>query len=162
MDKAHLLQELNIELRGTRDLVEKITLVSDFIKEITKTDRCTIFVYDKDTDSFWSAHIDGIGYIEIPRGKGIVSRIFESKKCEIINSVKDDKAHFSAIDKRSGYFTKSMIAMPILNFEDRCLGVLQLLNKKDDTYFDKEDEEVISLLVAHVVDFIETGISKKD
>ena len=65
--------------------------------------------------------------------QGLVGQCYSTKST--IN-VKDAyrSSHFnSTIDKITGYHTKSVLCIPIVNIDDErtCLGVLQLLNKND-------------------------------
>jgi len=48
-------------------------------------------------------------------------------------------------DKQTGYLSKSMLVIPLINHEKETIGVLQLINKKIDNSpipFNKEDEEI--------------------
>lgn len=48
------------------------------------------------------------------------------------------------IDKKTGYRTRNILCMPILDYELEVIGVAQIMNKMDGgTEFSMEDEEVI-------------------
>ncbi len=53
-------------------------------------------------------------------------------------------------DQESGYATRTMLVVPLLDYESNLLGVLQLINKLDDNNrvvpFDQKDEKIISSL----------------
>ena len=49
-----------------------------------------------------------------------------------------DSRFNQAIDKKSGYVTKSILALPIFNREKEAIGVLQVMNKKNEQPFDKQ------------------------
>ena len=53
-------------------------------------------------------------------------------------------------DSESGYKTRTMLVVPLLDHESNLLGVLQLINKLDDAHtaipFDTKDEKIISSL----------------
>ena len=48
------------------------------------------------------------------------------------------------IDKKTGYRTRSLLCMPILNYEGDVVGVAQIINKADPHIqeFTEQDEEV--------------------
>lgn len=49
-----------------------------------------------------------------------------------------------AVDKKTGYTTKSILCFPILNYEEDVVGVAQIMNKTDGSNeFTQADEEVI-------------------
>jgi HD-GYP domain-containing protein (c-di-GMP phosphodiesterase class II)/ribonuclease BN (tRNA processing enzyme) len=58
-------------------------------------------------------------------------------------------------DKRSGYRSKSMLLIPLLDYQKNLIGVLQLINKLDSnnriTTYSKDDEQVISALGSQAV-----------
>lgn len=155
VEKMHQLLELNDFLDSNRDFVDKISHISKTIKDVVHADRCTIFVHDPHSRSFWSAHIDGLSYIEVPEDKGIVSRVFHDQKEMIVNNVREEKSFYSNVDKTTGYFTHSMIAMPILGFGDQSIGVVQLINKTDGTIFNEEDSAVLHYVLGHIASFVE-------
>jgi len=161
MSFEQILTGLDEQLLDTRDVVEKVNLISDTLKTVVGADRCSIFIYDEDTKSFWSAYIDGVSYIEIADGKGLVSKVFRDKKPSIYNDVKSIDEHFAKVDQTSGYYTKSMITAPILSYGNKALGVVQVINKLDDTEFGERDLELLMLLLGHIVDFAQVWIVRK-
>ena len=54
-----------------------------------------------------------------------------------------------AIDKKTGYYTKNILCMPILDNEGEVVGVAQIVNKmsSDQKGFSAADEEVSLLLL---------------
>jgi transcriptional regulator with GAF, ATPase, and Fis domain len=149
------LVKLNVELSKEVDFTKKIDLISDRLREIIKADRCTIFVHDKKSNTFWTTYADGISYIEMPDDKGIVSQVFKNKKTIIENQLGNNTNHHARVDESTGYVTKSLISSPILGFNNECIGVVQLLNKAYDQDFTKEDEEIINFVLNHFSAFIQ-------
>lgn len=155
MPYSKILEKLNERLHDTRDIVEKVTQISIALKEIIGADRCTIFVYDSDSDTFWSAYVDGVSFIEIPRGKGLVSKVFEDKKPTIYNDVKSHTSHLKGIDRGSEYFTRTMITAPIMNYANEPIGVVQILNKHNNQNFTDSDLDILLSLLDYIVEFVE-------
>jgi GAF domain-containing protein len=46
------------------------------------------------------------------------------------------------VDKKTGYRTKNLLCMPILNYDGHLVGVAQIMNKASGEAFTKADEEV--------------------
>ncbi|MBD1896068.1 GAF domain-containing protein [Coleofasciculus sp. FACHB-129] len=99
-------------------------------------DRTSIFLLDEDKHEFWSiiAEADGDGSLEIriPANKGIVGEVAARK--EVINipfDFYDDPRSDAAKeqDKKNGYRTYTMLALPLLNEQGNLVAVIQLLNK---------------------------------
>lgn len=154
-EKLNKLMEMDRQLNTNRDFVSKIETISETIKEIIRADRCTIFVHDAYTKSFWTAYVDGICYLELPEGKGIVGKVFESGEEMVVNHVEEKKEHYKKVDKVTEYQTRSMIAMPIKGFNGDCIGVVQILNKVDGDVFLDEDTQVLNFVLNHISSFVE-------
>lgn len=150
------LGHLDRILKSDTDFVEKINAISDTITDLIGAELCTIFIYDAVSQSFWSAHIEGISYIEIPDSKGIVSDVFHKKGIIIINDVQNDPRFHKEIDLSTGYVTKSMLAVAILNHQKEPIGVIQLINKKrGEQKFGQRDQLILSKLLHYISQFTE-------
>jgi GAF domain-containing protein len=101
-------------------------------------DRTTIFLLDEEKNEFWSiiAEEDDEGErsleIRIPADKGIVGEVATLK--QLINipfDFYDDPRSTTAKeqDKKNGYRTYTMLALPLLNEQGSLIAVVQLLNK---------------------------------
>ena len=54
-----------------------------------------------------------------------------------------------SFDKQTGFFTRSILCVPIVNKENRTIGVTQVLNKKGGIFTD-EDEQRLKAFTAQV------------
>ena len=147
------LMQLNVKIAQEKDLTKKIVIISDAIKKIINADRCSIFVHDKNSKSFWTVHADGISYLEIPDDKGIISKVFKSKEIIIDNDADKTSHSIKSVDHR--YITKTILSMPILGFDKECIGVVQLLNKNNDDGFSDKDIKVLEFVINHFTTFIQ-------
>ncbi len=160
--RLNRLLELNKKLVLENSFSKRISLISQTIKDILNVDRCTIFIHDEDSKSMWSVYIDGLSYIEVPEDKGIAGEAYRTKKTIIKNSLQNDKLFNSSIDKGSGYVTKSILAVPILGYGGRILGVMQLINKIDGSEgFSEEDEKILSYVIGHISAYLEVITQEK-
>ncbi len=154
--KLEKLLELNRQISLEHNFTKRIKIISDTLKEILKVDRCSIFLHDKDTKTMWSVYIDGVSYIEIPDNLGIASEVFNTKKHIIVNEPKKDSRFNPSIDKGSNYVTKAILAVPIMGFGGRILGVMQFINKLDGVgKFKEEDIEIVNYVINHISAYLE-------
>ena len=160
--KLNRLLELNKKLGLENDFSKRIDLISNTIKNILNVDRCTIFIHDDNSKSFWSIYIDGISYIEVPDGKGIAAEVYKTKKTIMLNNVQNDPNYNSIIDKASGYITKCILTVPILGYGGKVLGVMHLMNKTDgQSGFSEEDEKVLGYVINHISAYLEIMMQGK-
>jgi adenylate cyclase len=100
--------------------------------ELLDAERSTLFIYDHATDELWSKAAGGAGeaQIRIPARAGIAGAAFTSG--EVLN-VADAYAHplFNPeIDRQSGFHTRNLLNVPVIERTGERLGVVQVLNKR--------------------------------
>ncbi|XP_066992443.1 dual 3',5'-cyclic-AMP and -GMP phosphodiesterase 11 isoform X2 [Anabrus simplex] len=82
--------------------------------------------------------------IRIPWGSGIVGFVAESgEPVNIPDAYKDDRFN-QEIDVLTGYKTRTLLCMPIKDFNGDVIGVAQVINKQSDPCFTTNDEKVFS------------------
>ena len=125
-----------------------INLLIKTIAEETKTamnaDRCTVYLYDKDNNELYSKVATGLDTKElrIPADKGIAGHVVKTGETINIKDAYKDKRFNPDVDKKTGYRTKTILCMPIKNFNQEIIGVFQVLNKFGE-YFTPDDEDLL-------------------
>ncbi|MFP3043004.1 sigma 54-interacting transcriptional regulator [Treponema primitia] len=77
-------------------------------------------------------------------GEGIAGWVAQHNKSIIVNDVINDKRHLSSISERIGYPSTTMLAVPMRS-KDECIGVIELLNKKENKIFTQDDLEWLEI-----------------
>ncbi|MCX7025718.1 MAG: sigma 54-interacting transcriptional regulator [Spirochaetes bacterium] len=72
------------------------------------------------------------------QGEGIAGWVAEHGRSLIVNDVETDSRFYGDISKSIGFPTYSIIAVPMI-IRDKCVGVIEIINKKDKKYFTQED-----------------------
>jgi putative ABC transport system ATP-binding protein len=115
------------------------------IGDTLNADRASLFLVDYDRAELWSKVArDASGEIfeiRIPRDKGIAGAVATSGKTLNIRDAYEDSRFERSVDQKSGYRTKSVLCVPLLDSGGRVFGVAQLLNKGGGEPFDAADEE---------------------
>lgn len=134
-------QELSAEL-DTNLLIRKVmTKAQSFIG----ADRCSLFMVDSVRGGLWSIVAHGENSkIFVPLGEGIAGTV--AKTGEIINipDAYNDPRFNSAVDKKTGYITKSILCVPIRGNDGEIMGCTQMINKLNGSEFSKTDVELMS------------------
>jgi HD-GYP domain-containing protein (c-di-GMP phosphodiesterase class II) len=145
--KLQRLLEVAKSLGAERDVDRLLERILGEAQEVIEADRCSLFVVDPERNELWSkiAHGMGAGEIRIPLGKGIAGQCAETKQVIHITDPYSDPRFNQEVDRSSGYRTRSILTVPMLDREGTCTGVLQALNKKDGS-FTLEDEELLLAL----------------
>lgn len=71
-------------------------------------------------------------------GEGIAGWVAQNNTSLIVNDVDRDKRYYSDISEKVGYPTDSILAVP-MRIKDKCIGVIEIINKKKNSSFTNED-----------------------
>jgi adenylate cyclase len=116
-----------------------------------KAERSTLFLNDEKTNELFSrvAQGDSLGEIRLPNHLGIAGAVFTSGETVNIPHAYADLRFNPAFDKQTGYFTRSMLCVPVVNKNGKVIGVTQVLNKRGGS-FNSEDESRLKAFTAQV------------
>ncbi|MBF2064301.1 MAG: GAF domain-containing protein [Calothrix sp. C42_A2020_038] len=123
-----------------KEMLHSITLKTG---ELLGADRTTIFLLDEEKQELWSIVAEGEGAssleIRVPANKGIAGEVATDKR--VINIpfdfYNDPRSFFARQqEKRTGYRTYTMLALPLLNEQGQLVAVVQLLNKLKPHYYE--------------------------
>ncbi len=133
------------------DLGQILNKVMSQATRMINCDRTTLFLNDERTNELFSQVGEGLGafQIRLPNTKGIAGTVFTSGETVNIPYAYADLRFNPAFDKQSGFFTRSILCVPVVNKEGKCIGVTQALNKKGGPFTD-EDEFRLKTFTAQV------------
>ncbi len=118
---------------------------------LLNSDRSTLFLNDEKTNELWSEVGQGLESMQIrlPNHMGIAGAVFTAGKSINIPYAYADLRFNPAFDKRTGYFTRSILCVPIINKHGKVIGVTQVLNKRGGP-FTSEDESRLRAFTAQI------------
>lgn len=155
------MQKNREEERKLLDVVSEVTaeidlptMLSKVMGEATKmlnADRSSIFLNDPKTNELWLQIGDGLESTQIrfPNHLGIAGTVFTSGETINIPHAYADLRFNPDFDKQTGYFTRSILCVPIINKDRVILGVTQVLNKRGGP-FTEEDEQRLKAFTAQI------------
>ena len=125
---------------------------------ILSADRATLFLHDDKRKELFSRVATGasIGEIRMPDHMGIAGAVFTSGRSINIPHAYADLRFNPAFDKRTGYFTQSILCVPIVNESERVIGVTQVLNKRGGP-FTADDEARLRAFTAQLAISLENA-----
>ncbi|MBA4311384.1 MAG: hypothetical protein C0417_02025 [Chlorobiaceae bacterium] len=158
VDKLENLIEATKNVNSTLDLDKLLKIILDTALKIVDGDRGTLYLVDEPKKELWSKLFVGKERvtIKLPIGKGIAGYVAATGDTLNIEEAYTDPRFNPAIDKKSGYRTKSILCMPLKNKEKKIVGVLQLLNKRKGI-FTQDDEHFLRALSIHAAIAIENA-----
>jgi adenylate cyclase len=147
------LEFINVVSEMTSD-IKLGSLLQNVMAEATRmlnAERSTLFLHDEKTDELWSEVGQGLESTQIrfPSHVGIGGAVFKSSKTINIPYAYADLRFNPSFDKKTGFFTRSILCVPVVNKHGRTIGVTQVLNKHGGP-FSQEDEARLRAFTAQV------------
>src|SRR5262245_15644516 len=157
-DSQRQARNLNALLRVSKALATEIRLdellqvIVEEAAEVLDADRATLFLYDESRNELWSKTTKRleIKEIRVPLGVGIAGTVAKTRRPINIPDTYADARFNPNFDKETGYRTRSILCMPLIGNGDRLIGVIQVLNKKNQEAFNEADESLLGGLSAHI------------
>ena len=158
--RAQEMQFLDLvsDVTSELDLGAMLTKIVGEAARILSADRATLFLNDEKRNELFSRVATGasIGEIRMPNHLGIAGAVFTSGHSINIPYAYADLRFNPAFDKRTGYFTRSILCVPIVNEAGRIIGVTQVLNKRGGPFTD-EDEARLRAFTAQLAISLENA-----
>ena len=134
------------EVSSLRNYDDIIMVLANMGRALTNADRCTVWVVSDDKKTIWTKVAHGMDAIQIPIDSGIAGCCITKGKKIIIDDVYEDDRFNPDIDKKTGYRTKSMMVIPMFDYDDEIIGALQVINSKSNLgVFDNRDMQRLML-----------------
>ena len=136
-----------------------LPLIMDRVQETIKAERSTFYVVDPNTGELWSKVLHGEQpkEIRLPKASGIAGWVADNAQAVNLPDAYEDPRFDRSWDDASGFRTRSLMCVPILNKDREVIAVIQCLNKQGRQAFDREDEELLGCIGGQCAVAIETA-----
>ena len=139
-----LVEEIGQNLASTLNLEEVLTRLLRRVYSTIEVEDGSILLVEEPSGDLVSQVVLGkvSDSFRVPKGQGIAGKVAETGVPMIVNNAQDDSRHFKKIDQKTGFVTKSILCVPLLNHK-KIIGVLEVFNKKSGL-FTLEDQLLLS------------------
>ncbi|NQV80529.1 MAG: GAF domain-containing protein [Alphaproteobacteria bacterium] len=150
--------ELSHDLAGELDLDRLLARIIGATTELLDAERSSLLLFDSRNGELWSRVAEGLETREIrlPADQGIAGAVFTSGLTENITDPYADPRFNKQTDQQTGFKTRSILCMPIVNKAGEKLGVTQVLNKRGDQ-FRARDEQRLAAFTAQIAVALENA-----
>ena len=154
MEFVSIVSDVTAEI----DLSALLKRVMEEATRMLNADRATLFLNDEKTNELFSrvAMGEGVGEIRLPNTAGIAGSVFTSGETMNIPYAYADLRFNPSFDKQTGYFTRSILCVPVTNKNGKVIGCTQVLNKKGGK-FTEEDESRLKAFTQQVAIALENA-----
>jgi phosphoserine phosphatase len=139
--------EVTSALAAPFDLMTMLGEVVAAARKVLGADRGSVWLHDPATDELVLEVATGIAPVRVPSGAGLVGACARDRRLINVRDCYADPRFDPGVDKASGYRTRCMLTLPLIDHKDVLVGVMQILNKADGV-FDADDELVATALAA--------------
>jgi adenylate cyclase len=158
--RQHEVEFLEVisEISSDINIESLLTKVMSEATRMLDAERSTLFLNDEKTDELWSQVGEGLGLMQIRLANhlGIAGSVFTSGTSINIPHAYADLRFNPAFDRKTGFFTRSILCVPIINKDGKTIGVTQVLNKKNGS-FTAEDESRLKTFTAQIAISLENA-----
>jgi signal transduction histidine kinase len=161
LDHLERILEISRELTSTVALEPLLRRIVNVAAELTDSEAASILLLDTRTAElrFRAASgdpADQMRDIPVPVDASIAGAVLLSGKPAIISDVNADPRHYRAVGQQIGKDISSLLAVP-LRIKERCIGVLETINRHGGGEFSSFDVETLTSLGAQAAVAIENA-----
>jgi len=142
-----VVSEISSELK-LGPLLQKIMAA---ITRLLDAERSTLFINDEKSNELYTEVGQGLGAtsIRLPNHLGIAGTVFTSGQSVNIPHAYADLRFNPAFDRKTGFFTRSILCVPVSNKNGKVIGVTQVLNKRGGA-FSSDDEARLKAFTSQI------------
>ncbi len=129
------------------DLMTMLGEVVAAAKQVLNADRGSVWLHDAATGELVLEVATGIKPVRVPFGAGLVGACARDRQTINVPDCYADPRFDQGVDRASGYRTRCMLTLPLIDHKNVLVGVMQVLNKKGGV-FDADDEALATALAA--------------
>jgi Nif-specific regulatory protein len=150
VQKFNTLIEINNLINSDySDVHALLTQIVDSATRLSEGESSSLLLVNEKTNELYFEVALGIKGPDVKKftvkiGEGIAGWVAQHNKSLLVNDVESDKRHLQSIGKQIGYSSKTMMAVP-MRIKDKCIGVIELINKKNGRYFTQDDLEWLEI-----------------
>ena len=145
-DAATLRRHLDALLEITRRLASEPRLdpllesIAEETCNLLGAERATLFLYDPATNELYSriATKSEIEVIRMPADRGIAGSVARTQACLLIPDAYSDPRFNKEVDRKTGWRTRNILAVPMTNLNGDLVGVVEALNKRSGPFTDDD------------------------
>ncbi len=149
--QVDLLSSMTAEFANTLNVDETLHNALREITHYLDAEGGAVFLLDDDTQIITCVACYGateITGLKLEYGRGIVGKSVAQNIGALVRDVQSDPDFYGAVDDQTGFVTKSILCAP-LSVKDRCLGAIELVNKKKaDDLFSETDLKLLETLAS--------------
>lgn len=150
IDNLTLLCKRGQQLSSIDDLDVLLDEILKTACEISSAEASSVLLFDPFNNELFFRAASGpakekLKKMRFESNRGIAGWVFSNCKPVVANDISSDPRHYGYVDKAVNFKTRNLICVPIL-WENKVIGVLEVLNKQKNLEFSEQDMEYLTIL----------------
>lgn len=168
IEKLHLLLDTVRDLGTEISLDLLMGLIVERASKMMNCERSSVFLLDREKNELYSLVAQGLDFLKIrvPSDAGLIGHVARTGETVNVPDAYTDARFNKQVDRQTGFRTRSVLAMPLLDRRGDLLGVIQCLNNRNErgemVPFDATDETFLSALAGLAAVFLENAKLYRD
>ncbi len=143
--------EIGKTLTSALDLKKVLSIIMEKAQKLVSSEAWSLLLLDDTTNELVFEAAKGerskkVEKFRLKKGEGIAGWVAEKGVSLIVPDVAKDSRFFKGVDRVTKFKTKSILCVPIIN-NNKTIGVLEMINKKDGGSFNEKDLNLLLKLV---------------
>ena len=162
-EKLKLLLSVGRLISGRLELKLLIQEVVGQASRLVSADRCTLWLYDFDREDIYTFLGEGLSHeVRLPLGRGVAGTAAAMRRTIVENDAYASPYFDPETDRRTGYRTRNLLAVPMESHEGRLLGCFQAVNRLGadggTAPFSQEDVELLTAMAGFAAVAVENAV----
>lgn len=150
LTQLNLLQEVGQSIASSLDLADVLRQTTNLAVSMLDAEGAALLLIDEDQQELVFAVPVGEKEQELRQQRmaideGVAGWTLRRGQAVIVNDVRNDPRFTQSVDRATGFITRSILCAP-LRVNAHNVGVLEVVNKRNDQPFTQEDQEWVSAL----------------
>lgn len=138
VEELSYLYQIARTFASTLDQRRVYDLVAARISEMFHVEAGSLLLLDEEAQELefvtsWLGEHEPLRGIRLELGQGIAGQTALLAEPLVVNDAYSDSRFYTEVDCATGFLTRSILAVPLM-VKDRCIGVIELLNKVDGPF----------------------------
>jgi signal transduction histidine kinase/putative methionine-R-sulfoxide reductase with GAF domain len=155
------LNEIGKSLSSTLELKPLLNQILVSAAEILNCEAGSLFMLDEHTgEMIFEVTVGPVAAeligVRLPPGTGLVGKAVDTAEPVIANDVRQTQGWSDSTDKQTGFVTRDLMVVP-MKAHDRVIGVIEIINKRDGSPFNRDDQELLATFASQAAVAVENA-----
>ncbi len=160
VEELTYLYDITRTVTSTLDREQVFDLIAARIMDMFHVEAGALLLLNEETQELefvtnWLGDPEPLRGIRLKLGQGVAGQVALTGQPAVVNDAYSDERFYDHVDDATGFTTRSILCAPLL-LRDRCIGVIELLNKVDGP-FTQDDMDRLSNVASSVTIALENA-----